>query len=180
MGNVGRAQSFGFALSNKGYLGGGVDNSSHYQNDFLEYDPSNDLWIQKNNFAGLARKGAVGFSIDTKGYMGTGFDGSFQKDFWMYNPNGNGIENVENKIQVSASPNPFSSVCIIEIKNDKQEIINAECVLYDVKGNKIKTISPSLKANSFVLDRAGLMSGVYFYRIQSGNKVLYNGKLVIQ
>jgi hypothetical protein len=82
------------------------------------------LWIQKNNFAGLARKGAIGLLIETKGYMQPGFDGSFQKDFWRYNPNSNGIENVENKIQVSVSPNPFSSVCIIEIKNNKPEIKN--------------------------------------------------------
>jgi len=43
-----------------------------YKNDFWEYDPATNVWVQKVNFGGDAREQAIGFSIGNKGYIGTG------------------------------------------------------------------------------------------------------------
>ncbi len=85
----------GFSIGAKGYLGTGhslqfvAGNYVHYfYQDFWEYDPNNNSWTQKADFAGTGRSGAVGFSIGDRGYIGTGRDGSNKlMDFWEYNPN---------------------------------------------------------------------------------------------
>ena len=81
----------GFSIGGKGYVGTG-DSSlyglNYYQN-FWEYDPDSDTWIQKADFGGTARVGAIGFSIGSKGYLGTGYDGALRNDFWEYNPSTN-------------------------------------------------------------------------------------------
>ena len=45
--------------------------------------PPGDTWTQKTNFSGVSSSGGVGFSIGSKGYMGLG---TFQNDFWEYDP----------------------------------------------------------------------------------------------
>ncbi len=85
----------GFSIGNKGYVGTGEKkNNSSYGNslskDFWEFDPVLDIWTQKANFAGAARRDAVGFSIGNKGYIGTGSlvlsnsSGASTNDFWEY------------------------------------------------------------------------------------------------
>lgn len=80
-----------FVIGNKGYMGTGSGTSSYQCKDFWEFDPLTNIWTQKANFAGTARKNAVGFSIGTKGYIGTGRDSTFAftKDFWEYDPASN-------------------------------------------------------------------------------------------
>ncbi len=50
-----------------------------------------EIWTQKDDFAGTARFGAVGFTIGDKGFVGTGFayEGlidEYSVDFWEYDP----------------------------------------------------------------------------------------------
>jgi N-acetylneuraminic acid mutarotase len=75
-------------LTTGGYIGTGIDANFNYKKDIWAYNPVNDTWTQKSDFAGTARWGAVGFSIGSKGYLGTGLDSTFthRKDFWEYNP----------------------------------------------------------------------------------------------
>ncbi len=89
-----RKGAVGFAIGNKGYIGTGttafLGPDALRNNDFWEYDPANNLWIQRPSFGGTPRENAVGFSIGNKGYIGTGRDGYFfssvRKDFWEYDP----------------------------------------------------------------------------------------------
>ena len=84
-----RVGAVGFCLGSKGYLGTGLLLFSPplRTNDFWEYDPAIDVWIQKSNVGGFARAFGVGFTIGNIGYIGTGQNGSsVQKDFWSYNP----------------------------------------------------------------------------------------------
>jgi len=85
-----RQGAIGFSIGNRGYVGTGFissGSSSTTSNDFWEYNPSLNTWVQKANFAGGLRARAVAFSIGNKGYVGTGFDNSGQKsDFWEYDP----------------------------------------------------------------------------------------------
>jgi len=86
--NSGRYLGVAFSIGNRGYFGTGYD-ANGYLNDFWEYNPANNSWTQKANFAGGARYGAVGFSIDNKGYIGTGYDNTPKNDFWEYDPQTN-------------------------------------------------------------------------------------------
>ena len=72
-----REEAVGFSLDNKGYVGTGQifitgPNSSFTSsfNDFYEYNPINDTWVQKANVPGPERAYAVGGSIGNKGYIG--------------------------------------------------------------------------------------------------------------
>ena len=83
-----RLNAVGFSIGNKGYIGtgyiGGSGNGT--TNDFWEYNPSTDTWIQKADFGGAARMSSVSFSISNKGYIGLGTSSaSIQiNDFWEY------------------------------------------------------------------------------------------------
>ena len=52
--------------------------------DFWQWNPSSNIWVQKPNFGGTGRQDPVGFSIGNKGYVGTGYDNTATKDFWEY------------------------------------------------------------------------------------------------
>ncbi|MDP1620981.1 MAG: T9SS type A sorting domain-containing protein [Bacteroidales bacterium] len=91
-----RKNAPGFSIGNKGYLGTGLvfypgEPPLHLQ-DFWEYDPTVNAWLQKADFPGAARFAAAGFSINAKGYLGTGAtwlsDTEYihYTDFYEYNP----------------------------------------------------------------------------------------------
>ena len=94
-GGTARLAAVGFNIGNKGYLGTGrsfdINGNDIYCNDFWEYDPATDSWVQKADVGGEVRAYAVGFGVGGKGYIGTGVDGNQQptKDFWEYNPDTN-------------------------------------------------------------------------------------------
>jgi len=87
-----RSGAAGFYIQSTGkvYIGTGLISSTSASNDFWAWDPTTNVWTQKQSFQGAARYGAVGFSIGNKGYIGTGAVGSFSKtyynDFWEYDP----------------------------------------------------------------------------------------------
>jgi N-acetylneuraminic acid mutarotase len=78
------ANGVGYSIGSKGYIitgrGGGYSNLNY------EYDPSTDVWTQRQDFPSFGRENAVGFSIGSKGYVGTGYDGSYNNDFYEYDP----------------------------------------------------------------------------------------------
>lgn len=94
---IGRTAPIGFAIGEKGYYGTGQyymnDVDAVNLNDYWEYDPISDSWIEKANLEGAPRDRSVGFAIGTKGYIGTGlsYDSACSctenlKDFWEYTP----------------------------------------------------------------------------------------------
>jgi len=80
-----RSNAVAFTIGSKGYLGTGYDGDDRL-NDFWEYDPDLDYWVQKASLPDTAaRNSAVGFGIGNKGYIGTGYDGENKlNDFWEY------------------------------------------------------------------------------------------------
>ncbi|MBK6483775.1 MAG: T9SS type A sorting domain-containing protein [Chitinophagaceae bacterium] len=86
----GRSGAVGFSIGDRGYLGTGyVSNGGlgGYLNDFWEYNPAGNTWIQKADFPGGALSNGVGFSISGKGYVGTGNGFWYTtSQFWEYDP----------------------------------------------------------------------------------------------
>ena len=81
--NGGVSSAKGISLNGKGYICTGWNGV--FRNNLWEYDPSLDVWTEKEDFAGVARTEAVGFGIGEKIYIGTGFTGSqIMSDFWEY------------------------------------------------------------------------------------------------
>ena len=52
-------------------------------NDFWEYTPATNTWVQKANYGGGQVSQAVGFSIGNYGYIGTGYPSN--TNFYAYN-----------------------------------------------------------------------------------------------
>lgn len=78
-GGSGRALPVGFSIGDKGYIGTGFNSRGQPQVDFWEYNPANDSWTQKADFAG-GMGSAIGFSIGNKGYLLAG------DKFWEFDP----------------------------------------------------------------------------------------------
>ncbi len=86
-----RFAAVGFSIGPKGYIGtGGYYDSLGISllQDFWEYDPTLDTWIQKANFPSDKRCQSAAFSIGNCGYIGVGDEGNgaVLEDFWQYFP----------------------------------------------------------------------------------------------
>lgn len=83
-----RYSAIAFSLGTKGYIGlGDTSNftSTGLLNDFWEFDPGGNIWLQKSNFPASGRVYAVSFSLSSKGYVVTGANAtSFRSDLWEY------------------------------------------------------------------------------------------------
>jgi hypothetical protein len=74
----------GFSINGKGYLATGGQTTGA---NVWEYDPSDDLWIERTSFEGSTRADAVGFAIGNSGYLTTGKSGSYYfDDLWSFYP----------------------------------------------------------------------------------------------
>jgi N-acetylneuraminic acid mutarotase len=88
-----RTEAFGITIGNKGYLIGGLAGQNDtvsvpFLPEVWEYDPSTDVWKQKNNLPGIPRINAAGFAIGNIAYYGLGYEGPGQiaQDWWHYDP----------------------------------------------------------------------------------------------
>lgn len=91
-----RCRSVGFSINNKGYIGGGEDDSITKQSDFYEYDADTDKWTTKASLpTAIAR--ARGFSFNNVGYIVGGLgqtQNTNMNDIYKYNPADNTWTNV--------------------------------------------------------------------------------------
>jgi N-acetylneuraminic acid mutarotase len=77
-----RAQAFGVAIADKGYLGLGVWQG--LKADWWEYDPAQDAWTQKANFPGGGTVRGSGFAIGIKCYYIGGIDSTANDTNWVW------------------------------------------------------------------------------------------------
>ncbi len=80
----GRDGGVATSANTKIYFGTGKDDS-FFQNDWWEYDPTTNIWIQKANFPVSGRTGAFAFTLNNTPCAGMGSDGSYNDDTWWYN-----------------------------------------------------------------------------------------------
>ena len=97
VGGVPRYLAIGFSIGSKGYIGtGNIANNQSLvgSNDFYEYDPTTDQWVNRQSVGLTGRISAVGFSIGGKGYVTTGFNGNnfanYDNSTWEFDPTLNG------------------------------------------------------------------------------------------
>jgi hypothetical protein len=75
-------------------------------------------------------------------------------------------------------PNPFSETLNIVINSPNEEQNNYHFQLLDIHGRILKTAQ--FQGNSFVLQRDDLGAGFYFFQIMNKNKLIGNGKIVVE
>ena len=89
---IARYAPFAFSINDKGYAGGGLNQtgSTNYFNDFYEYDPVLNSWSIKDSFPGSNRIHPASCTIGNAGYAGTGqfISGTFSDEMWQYAPAG--------------------------------------------------------------------------------------------
>jgi N-acetylneuraminic acid mutarotase len=92
---VGRRDAVGFSIGQKGYCGTGIDMPDAYLgntlNDFWEYSPATNAWVQKAQFPGNFGQGiyfATGFAVNGKGYIACGKKGAsnYSNEVWEFHP----------------------------------------------------------------------------------------------
>lgn len=118
---------------------------------------------------------------DTVGYKFTFISDSIQtnKDGWMLdniglNFIGEGIEEINNHIDITVYPNPFTES--FEIKLDKQ-VDNIEFVIYNFLSQQVSMTNQHNAQNIFV-NGSGLGKGLYFYQLTSNNRIISTGKIL--
>lgn len=85
----------------------------------------------------------------------------------------NGIASINNSFSSSVFPNPFSSKITVEF-SDAAEMIS----IYNMVGEKIKTIALSKGQTKLEINAADLKEGIYFYSILKEGIVIETRKLV--
>ncbi len=82
------------------------------------------------------------------------------------------VEEPKNSLDVVAFPSPFTHSLSLEIKGLKTSVLSVE--LYNMVGKSLlqKQINITEGANTYTIDTSALPSGIYFYRVSYGDKVI--------
>jgi len=174
----GRIDAIGFSIRNIGYLGIGLDTSNvnfGVNDDFWEYLPSADSWVQIANFGGGLEWDAISFSIGDTAYVGTG-QGFYGSNLWMYSDISNKIDDQNPLINQSTnvSPNPFSNFSFMNLPEGE----NINIHIYNMLGEQVRKIS-NVFSSPVKIYRENLPEGMYIYKLFSENKLLGQGKFII-
>jgi N-acetylneuraminic acid mutarotase len=83
--SIARSLAVTFVISGKGYVCLGT--RSGLDSEVWEYNPSLDVWEEKNAFEGAGREASVGFTINDRGYVTTGRSSTYRyDDMWQFDP----------------------------------------------------------------------------------------------
>jgi hypothetical protein len=74
-------------------------------------------------------------------------------------------------------PNPFTNTTTFEIENPDN--LNLQFSVYDIFGQEVDRIG-NIMGTSFIFDRKQLSNGLYLFYLSNENKIISNGKLLIQ
>ena len=84
-------------------------------------------------------------------------------------------ENNFEKMELNYFPNPFSTQTILQTNKPFKD---ATLTVYNCQGQQVKQIA-NLSGQTITFNRNNLQSGLYFFRITQGNKLIANKKLII-
>jgi len=78
-------------------------------------------------------------------------------------------------VTINAYPNPFKESTTIEVKG--VDFKDLKLHLFDIQGRLMN--SQKAENNQFILQRNGLTTGMYFYRIEGDGQLIGVGKLIV-
>lgn len=85
-----------------------------------------------------------------------------------------------NAANVSMVPNPVTDISILTVNQLQNNSSDFQLQLFNVLGEKVKTILPSTTAKlTFEIKKTDLSSGIYIYKIVENNKAKFNGKFIV-
>lgn len=160
----------GFYRDGKGYIVCGyVGGLSVVTNEVWEYNAGANEWNLISIFPGTARRFPVAFSIGRKGYFGTGTNGVNLNDFWCFDYDPLGYNELDdNSIGLSAYPNPSTSDIHLEIQSDVfMAASKATLQIFSVTGDEM--MHQVLHHNSLTLTKDQLGTGIFMCRITLDN-----------
>lgn len=152
-------------------MGSGFFQGNLY-NDFWEYDPAFNQWIQKASFPSFPRNLAASFSLNNKGYFGIGKNWTnlpqvvTYKDFWEYTPDSSTSveENSLCNLQFTISPNPAKDFIVINYPLYNENKIKLS--ITDLEGKKV--YESQLSQSKIFLK--GFPKGIYFVNVTDGKQ----------
>ncbi len=88
-----------------------------------------------------------------------------------------GLVNLNSAMEVSISPNPFTSQTTITFAEEQQ---NTRIEITDVMGRRVNKEQLIVNSKSATIDMSGYAKGIYFVQITDENKNSINKKIVLQ
>jgi len=173
-------EATGFSVYGKGFIGTGDDQSSGTNyNDFWEYDPTTNTWVQIQDFFGMARRYLVAFTIGNSAYVGLGTNGTNFKDFWEFDYLLSDNELEDGLPQVTTYPNPATDYFTVDFSNIPEQMKSNGCEfqLFSATGQLLTSadfISSNLQVNVESFER-----GVYFYHLVYNSASVKVGKIIL-
>ena len=159
-----------------------IDENGNFQYDYFVHSSANDginVVRQVSNDTFIAAGGNMSY-------------GSGMNDAWIIKLVDNAVDaDEDNEFEISNYslsnyPNPFNPTTTISFSI--QEESKVDLSIFNIKGNKIKTLfnEPNTKGNYSVVwngkdtnDRS-VASGIYFYKLEAGKKVIINKMLMLK
>ncbi|MDG1841773.1 MAG: kelch repeat-containing protein [Crocinitomicaceae bacterium] len=175
-----REEASGFSLNGKGYILTGADNTIGQDfRDMWEYNPILDSWLQIEDFPGTSRRYLSSIVLNNQAFCGLGTNGVNFKDFWLFDPVLNVLENKLESITVSTFPNPateFITIQIINLENVPNE--NFRLSIFSENGKRVH--SQKIKQKKIKIKTLGFSKGMYVCKISYLNKPLKCTKFVVK
>lgn len=86
------------------------------------------------------------------------------------------VDDLLDEVNYNIYPNPFTDKAVLNFPGVEQETTFR---LYNTNGKIVKTIS-SIISGQLIIDRDGLSSGLYYFILQTDNKVIARGRIMIK
>ena len=175
-----REESSGFSINGKGYILTGADNTiGNDFRDMWEYEPGSNTWTQVDDFPGTSRRYLSSIVLGNMAYCGLGTNGVNFKDFWLFDPVLDLLENNIDQINIAAFPNPAIKHINIELTGLDAIYLNIlEVSILSTNGKII--YSQKINKNKLTLNTSNFRKGNYFCKISYLNKVLKSSKFMIR
>ncbi len=160
-----------------------------YSKDIDTYDANNNkiidlnqIWngtIWRNAFENRYSFNAdnIEKSYSFKNWGSSGLDvTSGDSTFYYFQQSVSGIHNLDaNYKSLIIAPNPFSSQTTIFFAEEQK---NCTIKIINILGKEVKTINFSGK--EFLIEKDGMIAGIYFVQIFDGTKKIVNRKIIVQ
>jgi hypothetical protein len=86
-------------------------------------------------------------------------------------------DNSVNSSNVKVYPNPSGGSFTIETNIEDTQYVSLTFIMYDMNGKVVKKIDNVKAQDNIFVPKENIVSGLYFYSLVSGSRVVYTGKI---